>query len=71
MIYDTLDLNHHHSAFSTVCGYCTRLLDIGLHTCEAFPDGMPLEIWSGQNKHVEPYGNDGGLLFERRQGVNP
>ncbi len=70
MIYDALDLNHHHRAFSPVCSYCTRLLDIGLHKCGAFPRGIPLEIWAGRNSHVEPYDDDGGLLFERRGSAN-
>ncbi len=67
MNYDTLDADHRHSAFSPVCSYCTRLQDIGKHVCEAFPNGIPDEIWKGENDHIKPYNGDMGLLFERRK----
>jgi hypothetical protein len=33
-------------------------------TCEAFPDGIPTEIWEGRNKRRRPYPDDHGLRFE-------
>ncbi len=35
--------------------------------CEAFPDGIPHEIWIGENKHTEPYPGDNGIQFEQYQ----
>src|SRR5215211_1126848 len=34
------------------------------HTCAAFPDGIPLEIWNGKCEHSEPYPGDHGIRFE-------
>jgi hypothetical protein len=33
-------------------------------TCKAYPDGVPLEIWSGEIDHSEPYPDDNGIQFE-------
>ena len=33
-------------------------------SCAAFPDGLPLEVWLGKNKHTTPIEGDQGLLFE-------
>lgn len=33
-------------------------------TCDAFPDGIPIEILSNQKAHTKPYPNDGGIRFE-------
>ena len=32
--------------------------------CDAFPDGIPDEIWNGNKEHIEPYMGDKGLRFE-------
>ncbi|TQD23543.1 hypothetical protein [Methanolobus vulcani] len=52
--------------FSPVCTKCMHLhftADMK-HTCDAFPDGIPEEIWKGDNDHTKPYSGDNGLLFE-------
>jgi hypothetical protein len=67
MIYDTLDKDHRHSAFSRICTLCAHRQDIARHTCAAFPDGIPDEIWNGENDHTQPYPGDRGVLFERRK----
>lgn len=36
--------------------------------CAAFPDGIPDEIWRGDNDHTAPYPGDHGIQFERSQG---
>lgn len=50
------------TAYSPVCSYCARLLDIVARRCEAF-ERIPDEIWEGQHSHRTPYPGDGGKLF--------
>jgi len=35
-------------------------------TCEAFIDGIPDEILSGEFDHVEPFNGDHGIMFEKQ-----
>lgn len=51
--------------FSEVCTWCRHLRDDGAdRTCDAFPNGVPMEIWMGQNDHRAPFPGDGGIVFE-------
>jgi len=34
------------------------------HVCKAFPDGIPNEIVSGKNLHLEPYEGDHGIQYD-------
>lgn len=36
----------------------------GAATCEAFPDGIPMEMLDGTNQHREPYDGDNGIQYE-------
>lgn len=51
------------------CATCARLHandvdDPGEQlTCDAFPDGIPDEILSGQNRHTTPFDGDNGLTY--------
>ena len=51
--------------FSEVCTWCRHLRDDGAdRTCDAFPDGIPMEIWKGENDHRASFPGDGGIVFE-------
>lgn len=58
------------SLFSSVCSFCQHFHEnsaLGkVKTCNAFPKGIPKEIWSGQNKHTTPYPGDNGITFLRQ-----
>jgi hypothetical protein len=41
----------------------------GVNSCDAFPDGIPDEIFTGSNKHSKPLKNQGNdLVFEKIDG---
>lgn len=58
------------SLFSGVCSRCQHFNDSspfegGSMTCKAFPAGIPIEIWNGENTHIAPVPGDGGVQFEK------
>ena len=65
--YAQLDDEDFFNKVSRVCSYCQHKYPTWRHTCAAFPDRIPDEIWRGDNDHTEPYPGDLGLRFERRQ----
>ncbi len=48
---------------SKVCGACVHWRTMR-RVCKAFPDGIPMEIWMGENLHTKPYPGDNGIQFE-------
>ena len=43
----------------------------GVLTCDAFPDGIPEEIATGQHDHAEPYRGDHGIRYEPARVLGP
>ena len=51
--------------FSPVCTWCRHLRDSGVdRQCDAFPNGIPMAIWKGENDHRAQFPGDGGIQFE-------
>lgn len=47
-----------------MCVFCRRYQNGRI--CDAFPDGIPEEIFDFYYNHVNPYTGDGGIRFEPR-----
>ena len=63
----TIDKGLEIQAISSVCVYCKSLLKYGAdRKCKAFPDGIPMAIWLGGNKHTKKYpGQTNNIVFEK------
>lgn len=51
--------------YSPTCFHCKHLATSEKRECKAFPDGIPIEIWNGNNDHTKPYKGDNGIMFEK------
>ena len=50
------------------CPNCKYLIGTNKHlVCEAFTNGIPEKILTGEHDHTEPYEGDGGILFQKIQ----
>lgn len=61
----------------TICDACAHLrrADLALPpvedapmNCDAFPDGIPAEIWRGDFDHRASFPGDSGITFELEEG---
>lgn len=60
-ILDDSELNL--PVYSEVCTFCRHLDMSGERRCAAFPQEIPLAIWTGENNHHVPYPGDHGIHF--------
>ena len=51
--------------YSPVCSSCAHQDEGGGQHCAAFPGGIPLSIWLGENDHRLPYPSDHGRQFRQ------
>ena len=63
----TIDEEFEILTYSPICDLCAHLnLERGGvdRVCKAFPNGIPLSIWNGDNDHRKPVKGDHGIRFE-------
>ena len=54
---------------SDVCWNCQNFdgSNPAARQCSAFPKGIPLAIWNGENNHTSAYPGDNGIRFKAIQ----
>ena len=52
------------SIYLNSCRMCKFLKGHFGASCEAFPEGIPMEIFTGEHDHTEPFKGDKGIRFE-------
>ena len=52
---------------SSQCSACAHYHGLDWEfTCDAFPDGIPPELWWATRSHEKPYPGDHGIQFEKK-----
>lgn len=49
------------------CASCRHLRSIKDQTCEAFPEGIPFVVLTGQHKHQIAIPGDQGIQYEKME----
>lgn len=53
--------------YSQICNRCANLMDGYERKCKAFPKGIPMEIWVGENKHTQKHPSQkSNIVFQPR-----
>lgn len=60
------DREHAIPALSEICTFCARKYEGNNRNCEAFPNGIPMEIWVGKDDHRKKYPGDEGIIFKKK-----
>lgn len=63
MVYLLNDFEATLPIFSTICNGCKHWIRKPGRKCLAFPDGIPLAIWLGENDHRAAFPGDHGIQF--------
>lgn len=61
---DIIDDSNLDDLYPPVCSWCKNFLSLRDKSCRAFPDGIPADIWHGEDKHQKPFVGDQGIQFE-------
>jgi hypothetical protein len=61
-----LDASFQYPVYSVICSTCRHWdHQKSDRRCTAFPDGIPDEIWLGENDHKSPFPDDNGVQYQQ------